>query len=444
VTVEPESMVETATSRFGAKRLYRDAGSMAFSQIANAAFGVVFWAVAAKLFEPQRLGVMTAVLAVIVAAGLVVASGVGDAYTALLPAVGAARHHVYRRGQRVLLAVSIVTGVVGGWATISLLPQVRGSVAVAALVAVGIVGWAAFIAQNSTLISLGRARWLPAANIAVSVVKIALLPLFAMMFAWHSVELAFVASATLVVLVLTPAIGRIIASGKDLPDKATIPESRAIGAFNSLVVQTMASSALSLGALTVTPFLVTKFAGPKEGALFALSLSIVQALDMIGAGMGVSLVVHASSSPEQGNAMARSIMLRATALCVVGSVGLVAVMPTLLRLLNKAYGEMSATSVIAVLCLGSIIRVVYMVWSGLQRSRRRMKMPLVFNFISAAMLFAIIPGLCAAHGALGGAIAILIPQMVLSAGAATHFLLSSLREGATPHGRHAKQAARYG
>src|SRR5713226_3084251 len=87
-------------ARFGAKRLYRDAGSMASSTVVNAVLGTAFWAVAASTIPPERLGVMTAVLSVILATSMILATGVGDAYTALLPAAGIARPRLFRHGQR--------------------------------------------------------------------------------------------------------------------------------------------------------------------------------------------------------------------------------------------------------------------------------------------------------------------------------------------------------
>src|SRR5882757_4875757 len=132
---------EPQRTRFGAQRLYRDAGSMATSSVASAVLGAAFWALAAKLFPPDELGVMTAVIAVITAMGVVVAAGVGDAYTALLPAVGNARRRLYRRGQRVFWGIASIGGLIAGVATVVLLPQVRGSVGVALLVAFGILIW---------------------------------------------------------------------------------------------------------------------------------------------------------------------------------------------------------------------------------------------------------------------------------------------------------------
>lgn len=422
MTAEPETVVTQAGSRFGATRLYRDAGSMAVSNVANAILGMGFWALAAVMFPPEQLGVMTAILAVITATSVVLATGIGDAYTALLPAVGPARRSIYRRGQRVFMVLAAVTAVGAAIATTTALPQAHRSVAVGVLVAVGIVAWSAFSLQNSTLISLGRARWLPAANIAAGTAKIALLPAIALTLNWHSVELAFIVSASAVVLVLRPAIHRIINTGCELPTTATLSANQAAHAFNKLVTQTITSSGLSLGVLTVTPFLVTVIAGPAQGALFALSLTIVQILDMVAAALGLSLVVHASSTPEDGNAMARAILVRSMIIIVAGAVAIIAVVPVVLRLVNPMYGEMGAVGVIAALCAGSVIRVIYIVWSGLQRARRKMKMLLILNFITASMLLLIIPSLAGRYGALGGALAVLIPQTVLSAGAVVHFL----------------------
>jgi O-antigen/teichoic acid export membrane protein len=426
-------VVDGATkTRFGAKRLYRDAGSIATSSAANAVLGMAFWVFAAKILPPERLGVMTAVLSVIVATGLVVATGVGDAYTALLPAVGPARPTVFRRGQRVFLSLALVAGVAAAIATTTMLAEVRGSVAVGVLVAVGTLVWAAFTLQNSTLSALGRASWLPAANIASSLGKIALVPLFVVTVGWHSVELAFVVSAAVVVLVLRPAILRMVDSGDDLPMHDTVPPQRARREFDRLVVRTLTSVALSLGVLTVTPFLVTAFAGPSQGALFALSLSIVQTLDFIGAALGVSLVVHASSAPDQATKMARDILIKTALLATVGAVLITVVAPVALRLLNKQYGEMGATAVIAVLSAGSVVRTVYIVWAALQRARRQMTWLLVMNFVTCALLLAVIPTMSDRHGALGGAIALLVAQSVLSLGAVVHFVISRHRPQGGP------------
>jgi O-antigen/teichoic acid export membrane protein len=421
------AIVPEPTSRFGTKRLYRDAGSMASSSVANAVLGIGFWAIAAKIFPPAQLGVMTAVLAVIVSVGMVIAAGVGDAYAALFPAAGDDRRRFYRIGQRTFLALALVSGVVAAVCTTRWLQAVHGSVGVGILVAVGILVWSRLALQNATLVALGRASWLPAASIAVSVIKIVLLPILAVTIAWHAVELSFALSAIVVVLILRPMVARVIDTGHELP-AATIPGGLTVRTFNKFVGQTVLSSALSMGLLTVTPFVVAVFAGPKQGALFSLALSIVQALDFIGAALATSLVVHASSAPEEANTMARAILIRAVALAAVGAALLIAVAPFGLRLLNSQYGAMGATGVIATLAVAAIFHCIYLVWTGLQRSRRNMKTPLIFDAVAAAVLVATMPTLCREHGALGGAWAVLLAQLALTVGITVHFLTTTRRQ----------------
>lgn len=412
----------------GYKRLYRDAGSIATSSAANVILGVAFWALAAKLFPPEQLGVMTAVLAVIVAVGLVIGSGIGNAYTALLPAAGSATASLYRHGQRVFYVATGIAGVAAALGTTALLKEVRGSVAVGVLVAVGVVVWSAFVLQNSTLAALNRAGWLPPANVTASLGKIVLLPVLVVGVGWHSLELATVVSAAVVVLVLAPMIRRTLIAD-DLATTTQLPAPRSFGEVNRLVVSSVTSVALSLGVLLLSPFLVTAFGGPSQGALFALSLSVVQALDLIGAAMGVSLVVHASGASVHTWAMARPVLIRTAALVTAVAVLIAVSAPIALTLLNPEYGAMGASGVIALLCAGSIVRVLYMVWAAMQLARRNMKVLLALNVITASLFFALVPAMAGSHGAIGGAFALLVAQSVLSAGAAAHIIVTRRRAG---------------
>ncbi|SHV61106.1 AMP-dependent synthetase and ligase [Mycobacteroides abscessus subsp. abscessus] len=393
---------------------------------ANAVLGIVFWVVAAKLFQPAELGVMTAVLAVITSVGVVVATGIGDSYTALLPAVGTDRPSVYRRGQRLFAVLVLIGATAAAIGTVSWLDEVRGSTSVAILVAVGVAVWAVANLQNSTLIALGRASWLPGVNIAISAGKLVLLPLFAFTLAWHPLEVAFVLAACVVTTVVAPRIVRIVDSGEDLPS-STIPGGLAVRDVYRFVGQTTASSALTMGLFLVSPFLVAVWSNPGQGALFSLSLAIVQTLDLIGAALSTSMVVHASSCPEDAGLMARATLVKAVFVSVIGAAVLIAVGPTVLRLLNAQYGSMGATAVVATLAVGTICRLVYQVWAGLQRARRRMRAPLLFNIVSAGVLLVSMPLLCNWRGALGGAQALLLAQLALSLGMGLHYLAGKVQ-----------------
>ncbi|TSD95449.1 hypothetical protein FOV72_14060 [Gordonia rubripertincta] len=403
--------------RYGSQRIQRDAVFVAVATVTNAVLGVAFWAFAARFVPPAELGVMTAVLSVITAVGSVIAAGIGDAYTAVLPAVGRNRSAVHRRGQRLSVGLSTAAGGLAGLMTICALSEVRSEFAVAVLIAVGVLAWSAYGLQNATMIATGRANWTPAANLAVGIAKIILLPVLAVTLAWQSVPLAVVAATLGAVVVLRPLIKRMIDAGDGLPENGTIVEGAAISEFHRVVVRTTTLSGLNLGVLALAPFLVTVFAGPDEGARFALVFSIVATLDFIGASMAVSLVVHASGEPESATGMAKKILVRAGVVTAAGTLGMVVVVPEALHFLNPTYGVGETLAVVVVLCAGSILRLPYLVWAALRQARRKLRAPLFFSAGSAVLLFAIIPGLCASWGATGGALAIALHQAVLTAAA---------------------------
>ena len=228
----------TTGERFGARRLHSDAIAVALSSMGNAGLGVLFWALAARLIAPHQLGVMTAVLSVITSLASVVAAGVGDAYTALLPATGGARGRVYQHGQRIFYVLTVASGVVGAMVAVGMLREIRGSVAAAVLIAVGVVFWASFTLQNSTMIAVGRARWVPVANLAVGLAKIALLVVLVRTIGWHSVELAAIVAVAAAALILRPIL--LLAIRNDsLPTRGSVAEERSIREFNRVVRQTL-------------------------------------------------------------------------------------------------------------------------------------------------------------------------------------------------------------
>lgn len=418
-------------ARFGVARLYWDAGAMAVSSVASAVLGAVFWALAAKLFPPANLGVMTAVMSAITAAGVVVASGVGDAYTALLPAVGGARERLYRLGQRLFWRIAAASALAAAIGTVVLIDDVRGSIGVAVLVMFGVLAWSAVNVQSSAVAALGRARWLPAANIATGTLKIALLPVLAAAWHWHAIELAFVIATSALALALHPAIVRAIKTDGDLPP-ATLAEPAAMGMFNGFLAQSVTSSGLNFGVVMLSPFMVTAFSGPVQGAVFALALSVVQVLDLITVSMSIALVVHASGEPEGGWVMARAVLIRSTIITGLGALVLVGLTPVVLRWLDPRYGALGSTGVVATLCAVCVVRTVYTVWSGLQRARRTITMPLAFNAVFAAALPMLMWVLCRSAGALGGSLALLLGQTVLSIAAGFH-LMTHQHQEVMPH-----------
>jgi O-antigen/teichoic acid export membrane protein len=407
---------------------------MTGATVGSAVFGAAFWALAARIYPPSQMGIATAIIAVINAVGSVVASVAGDPYTALFPAVGSGRLRIYRLGRRRQWLLSSVAGLLSGIAVISLLHEVRGSIAVAALVAVGAMVWTSSVVQYRTLIAVGQARLTPVSNILTSLGRVLLLPVFIITIGWHSVELAFITSAAIVVVIFIRPISRFISSPDSLSTKGAISEEEAVSSFKKLSTQMVINAALAWGPALLAPFLVSTIAGPTQGAFFALSLTFAQLIDIVTAAMSWSLAVHASSQPEQSQSMGRTVLIRMLAIASLGFVSLFFIVPIALPLLNPEYGGMKIREVIALLCAASIVRCFYQVWSDLQLSRRKMSQPVVVNIIAAIALFTTMLPFANSYGAVGGAMAYFALRLTGAVSAGVFHLFSDRSRLRT--GRH--------
>jgi O-antigen/teichoic acid export membrane protein len=347
---------------------------------------------------------------------------IGDAYTALLPAVGAARPAIFRRGQRLYLVSATVGGLIAGIATIGAIDGVRGSLPIFVLVVVGTVLICASMLQNNILASIGRARWLVSVVTVLNLLRIGLLCAFALTFQWHSLELSAVISAGLVALTMSPMIRRIIYTSRSLPQDSVLSHDEAVREFDRFIPRSFVSTVLGFAIFSFTPFLVTAFSDAQQGALFALALPVAQTLDVITTAMGTSLTVHAATEPGEGALMARSVIIRAVPTATLGAAALAVIAPLALQWLNPEYGAMGAVGVIATLCIASVVRVPFSVWAALQRSRRNLRPMLIVAFGGALVVVTGIPTLSHAYGALGGAVGLISAYFVVSISAIVHIL----------------------
>ena len=407
-------------------RLYRDAAALASSSMLTAVLGAGFWALCAGQLSPRELGVQTALMSIITAPAIVVASGMGDAFNAIVPASGPQRAAVVVRGYRIVLVASIGLGVVAGIVATTVLAQVRGSIPVALLVMVGVVIWSLFVLQDQALTSLHRARWLPLENGITSLLKIGLLATAIAIGVAEPVVLASLLPCVLAVAVLFPQVRRLSLGPAD-PARVVIVD--APFQLERLAKRTTISIALSLGALTLTPFIVAAAAGPTEGAVFSIGLAITQSLDFVGAALGVSLVTHTAGASDGQAAMAFRVFKRTVAIVGMGAVGLVLVAPRILPLLNDSYSDLHGAQVITILVIGSVARTGYVIWASLQRARRRMRELIVLNATAAGFVLVTLAPVAARWGAVGAAGTILVAQLILTTGAGVHLLKARGRAG---------------
>lgn len=395
-------------------RIYADAASMASSQIINAALGMGFWAVAALILPPAQLGVMTALLALVTAPAMVIGTGVGDVFNSMMPTAGMELRTVYQRGQRTFYILSVPAGLIAAGAAVVFIPEVRYSIPVAVMIFAGVVVWGLFILQNSTLTSLDESRKLPLINGVVSLGRIAVLLLLVWLANWQPVVMATVLVGGVAVVVMRLVIGRIVEKRTAGSERGLWTADEAVAEVARMCKQAVPTQAMGIGVILLMPFLVTAYAGPVQGAVFSLSMSIAQTLEFVGSAMGTSLVVHASKNPREGSKMALVLFVRVSVLVAVGGIVLSLVAPVIFGILDPEYLELNAELVVILLAVGSFMRTMFVVWSALQRARREIGPLVVINGLFAVVVMVILPFACHWWGAVGAALTVGVAQTAAS------------------------------
>ncbi|OJF12237.1 lipopolysaccharide biosynthesis protein [Couchioplanes caeruleus] len=415
----------------GNRRMYGDAMALAGSSSLSAGLGMLFWLVAARAVDPSELGIQTALLSAIIAPAIVIGTGVGDAFVSLLPRAGASRLKILRAGYRQLGLTAAATGLVSGLASATFLPGLRGSVSTVLLVLAGTTLWSYFVVQDCALAAMGRARWLPIENGLVSVCKIGFLPVLALSSAFGPVVVtATLLPALIGVLVMTPRVFRLAAAADE-----TAPAPELAAEAKALAWRLMTAGAMTIGATTLLPFVVTAVAGPAEGAIFALCLAIVQGLDFVPAALGVSLVVHhAGLDDAPFPRVARVVLARTALLVTAGAVVLSLTAPFALPLLGETYAGLDGVTTLAILAGAAIPRTLFIIWAALQRARRNVRPLLRVNAMTVIVLYVSVGLLANRFGGVGAAAGLLIAQVWMTACAALHIVWTQ-RQGNTGSSR---------
>ena len=175
--------------------------------------GLVYWVVAAQLFPPAEVGVVSALVSTLMLLGSVGHLNLGVALLRFVPVAGGRVRQLvagcYLVGAAAAGAVGAGFALGAGWWAPDLLESV-GQGGLVAFLAVAAPVWAVFVMQDYVLTALGRAVRVPIANLAFAVAKLVLLALAAV-FAIHTgIALSWLVATILMVAVVSVLVFRLL------------------------------------------------------------------------------------------------------------------------------------------------------------------------------------------------------------------------------------------
>lgn len=352
--------------------MFATALSLMTNTVLTNGLGVLFWIVAARLYDPSSVGRDSALVSLMIALSTIGQLDLANVVVRFLPAVAGSRRRLVAAAYGVAVVASALVAAV----VLLIAPRLSedlqflsedDGLALAVVVAVAL--WSVFSIQDGVLTSLGRARWVPIENAVFGVMKLCALVLFAGLAATHGTFFAFAVPMALLLVPVNVLIFRRVLSEAPPPTEEAV-RGAAFGRRRllSFVAQDYLGSMLVQAGLTILPLLVVALLGSASNAFFYLPLLVVLAFDTLFANACTSLIVAGSSEVSRQAELARLMTRRALLLLVPGSLGLVLLAPYVLLLFGEEYAD-NATTMMRLLAVASIPRAAHSLYAALARFR---------------------------------------------------------------------------
>ena len=393
--------------------LYRSATALIVTTGANAALGLIFWTLAARLYPVEEVGRGAATVAALQLVSMLGCAGLTPALIRFIPPSRLSTRRLVEVTYLAGVSMAVLCGagvVIASYLFIEPL-SVPGLVFVG-----GVAAFAIFTLQDGALIGLRREGWVPLENSVFGVVKIGLLIALSaggasgIFVSWSVTAVLLVIPVNLVLfLKFIPAH---IQRGREPEREFTLSEIGHFSGANHL-------SALLMGLPDfLMPVIVLQIAGARDNAFFYAAWSLVWPLRLIAVNVANAFTAHAADDESRAGELSikagllvLAIFLPLVAFLMLGS------HPLLRTLFGREYAS-NGDSVMRLLAPGLLAYAVVSLGVAMARVHRQLYRLLVLSAIYAAISLPVSIALVSAYGIEGAGAAWLVAQIGLAAIAA--------------------------
>jgi len=356
--------------------VHRDGLALVLSSGLTSAVGLLYWIVAARLFDPATVGVNSVALSTMQLLGGVAHLNLTQALLRFGPVAGRQTGRLVVVCYAVATVVAALVGLGYAAGTPTWAPEMVAAVGYGPLLvffAVATPVWAIFTMQDYLLTALKRATVVPLENLVFALLKIGLLA--------AAVGAAYVggiaASWVLATIVIVMAVN-VWVFARGIPQTAVADplepvRPRVVARF---VRSDYAGATLWQLAMNGLPALVLARLGAEDAAVYGIVWTIALSLYLIPSGMGQSMIAHTAGDPGRAEA-ARRAMVRRSLLLVVPAAAVLAVGAyPVLWLFGEHYAQGGAWA-LALAALSAIPQVVTASTVAQARVQQRMRVLVV-------------------------------------------------------------------
>jgi O-antigen/teichoic acid export membrane protein len=391
--------------------MVRNASALMVSTVVTSLLGVGFWAVAARTYSTVDVGLASAEISAMILLGNLSQLNLINVFPRFLQNAGHRTLRFVSAGYSaaIVLAVAVAVVFVAAGFGRHFLPTGLGA---ALLFIAAVVCWTIFTIQDAALTGLRGTIWVPVENISFSVVKIALLPLFAVGLGAAGIFSAWmlpvvVASVPVNYYLFRRLVPRHVEASNGT---SQLPSRRALGTF--VAGEYVGSLAQNLATLLL-PLIVVARLGPTINAYFYTSWIVATSFDLLLNNIATSMMVEGSAAPEEIKAhTARAVRLGVVVVlpCVLVAI---AAAPLFLGLLGHEYAE-NGTVLFRLVAIAMPFRGVVVLYMAYARLARRVRRVVIVQFVNAATVITLSLFLLNPLGIAGVGYAYLLTQFVVA------------------------------
>jgi O-antigen/teichoic acid export membrane protein len=418
--------IRTSTSRLRSGVLrgwrtpqHRDGLALVLSSGLTSGLGLLFWIMAARLYDSATVGVNSTVLSAMTLLGTAAQLNLGNALLRFVPVAGRNTRALVVGCYAAAVAAATLAGAVFALGASWWAPELHAVFGGSELVAFFTLStpvWAMFVMQDYILPAIKKATLVPVENLVFSVLKIVFLGAAAALGMWSGLAVSWVAATAVIVLIVTVYLARVLPRAGDR-DENTGQEPAAVTVRDvaSFVRADYAGTVFLLAAVFGLPLAVLARLGPEAAAVYGIAWQIAYALYLVVNGMGQSLVAHVAADPHRLEAARRGMVHKAMALLVPAVLVIAVAAHPVLSLFGPGYAD-EGSLLLVLLVLSAIPNVI--TWSTVWAARVRRDGRVLFG-LPAAITTAVIAGswfLMPVMGVVGAGVAWLGAQGVAAAG----------------------------
>lgn len=395
--------------------LLRNGYSLIASAGLTSVLGLAFWAVAARLYTPEEVGIGAALISTMLTLGNIAQLNLGNLLNRYLPSAGCGAPRL------ILIAYGIAGTAAALFASTAVffitrfvpeLAFLRDQPLSGAGFVIATVAWTLFALQDSVLAGLRRATIVPAENTLFAVAKLVLLVAFSgSALLGSGLYSAWVAPLPMLLALINWFIFfRILPRHR--AERASIPDRHAIARyFGWDYLGTLAS----MTALGIAPLIVLRHGGAGDLVIYYISFEIAYSVYLISRSMGISLLAEAAHDRTKLHRLVIDALIYTLAPLLAAVSILTICAPLLLPLLGAQYAEASP-NLLRLFALSCLPWGIVTLMLAVARATGRVPLVAVAQITTLAIVLIFGMPLSAAYGGLGMATAWLIAHSVTAIG----------------------------